>query len=289
MKKILITGSNGQLGLSLKKVFGRDEELKVRYTDIDTFDITNRAVIDRFIYDNNFDIIINCAAYTSVDKAESENLIAAAINTEAVGRLAQAAARNRVKLLHISTDYVFSGENYRPYDENDEPYPRCIYGRTKLEGEGLLTSFCPDSIIIRTAWLYSEFGKNFVKTMLSKAKDNPAEELKVVCDQLGTPTFAGDLAEAIYKIVKSDKWYPGIYHYTNEGVASWYDFAKMIFRLSGKNMNVTPVKTSQYPTPARRPLYSVLSKNKIKNTYGMTIPYWVDSLQKCLSILNSPE
>lgn len=191
-----------------------------------------------------------------------------------------------MKVIHISTDYVFSGENFRPYDENDEPYPRCIYGRTKLEGEGVLTSFCPNSIIIRTAWLYSEYGSNFVKTMLRKAEEDPSVQLRVVCDQLGTPTYAGDLAEAIHRIIKDEKWRQGIYHFTDEGVASWYDFAKMIFRLTGKDIDVVPVRTSEYPTPARRPLYSVLSKTKIKNVYGIKIPYWVDSLQKCLSIIN---
>ena len=183
--------------------------------------------------------------------------------------------------------FVCYSLQYRPYAENDEPYPQGIYGRTKLEGEGLLKSFCPDAMIIRTAWLYSEFGKNFVKTMLNLAKDH--DSLRVVCDQIGTPTYAGDLAEAIYSVVKYPEWKAGIYHFTDEGVASWYDFAKAIFRIAGKDVKVTAVPTSEYPTPAKRPLYSVLSKQKIKNAFGIEIPYWQDSLCKCMTLLEKQE
>ena len=188
-------------------------------------------------------------------------------------------------MIHISTDYVFSGQGFRPYEENDEPYPQGIYGRTKLEGEALLTSFCQNAMIIRTAWLYSEFGKNFVKTMLDLAETRP--EINVVADQIGTPTYAGDLASAIHTIIKHEKWIPGIYHFTDEGVASWYDFTKAIFEMAGKEVKVNPIPTSAYPTPAKRPLYSVLSKSKIKNTYGIDIPYWRDSLRKCLINLDN--
>lgn len=282
--KILVTGSYGQLGNSLRKVFDKDPDIEATYTDYDTLDITDREAVARYMADNRFDIVVNCAAYTAVDKAETDEILASALNTGAVGNLGESAARTGTKVIHISTDYVFSGEGFRPYAENDEPYPQGIYGRTKLEGEGLLTSFCQDAMIIRTAWLYSEFGKNFVKTMLNLAETHP--ELRVVCDQIGTPTYAGDLAEAIHAIVKHDKWVPGIYHFTDEGVASWYDFAEAIFEEAGKKVKVNPVPTTEYPTPAKRPLYSVLSKGKIKSTFGITIPYWRDSLRKCLALLN---
>lgn len=283
--KILVTGANGQLGKSIRKVFSGDPSLEVIYTDVAELDITDREEVDHFIRENKLDFIINCAAYTAVDKAEKDDLRAAAINTGAVGNIAQAAALHKVKVIHISTDYVFNGENYRPYEENDEPYPRSIYGRTKLEGEGILTSFCTNSLIIRTAWLYSEFGGNFVASMLRLASERPS--LNVVSDQIGSPTYAGDLAEAIHHIIKHDKWLPGIYHYTNEGVASWFDFSKAIFEIAGKKVEVNPIPSSQYPTPAKRPLYSVLGKMKIKNTYGVKIPYWRDSLKKCLALMGN--
>lgn len=284
MKKILITGSNGQLGRSLQRQLANDPDLITIFTDVDTLDITDREAINRFLGDNKIDIIVNCAAYTAVDKAETDDLMAARINTEAVGYIAEMARKHAVKVLHISTDYVFSGENFRPYAENDEPYPHSIYGRTKLEGEGLLSAFCPDSIIIRTAWLYSEFGNNFMATMLRLAKEK--NQLRIVSDQIGTPTYAGDLADAIHSILKSPEWKPGIYHFTNEGVASWYDFALAIFAISGiNNIEVSPCTTRDYPTPARRPLYSVLSKTKIKKTFNLTIPHWQKSLRKCLNLM----
>lgn len=283
MPKILITGANGQLGSSLKKVLEGDSIIEAVYTDIAELDLTNREAVERFVGDGHFDFIINCAAYTAVDKAETDDLRAAALNTGAVGHLAQAASVHRVKVIHISTDYVFSGESFRPYEENDEPYPQSIYGRTKLEGEGLLTSFCQNALIIRTAWLYSEYGNNFVKTMLRLASERP--EINVVADQIGTPTYAGDLARAIHHIIRHDRWVPGIFHFTNEGVASWFDFAKAIFELSNTRVKVNPIPTSKYPAPAKRPQYSVLSKMKIKNTYGVEIPYWRDSLRHCLSVL----
>ena len=200
-----------------------------------------------------------------------------------MGNLAEAAVKNGTRVIHISTDYVFSGQGCRPYEENDEPYPQSIYGRTKLEGEALLTSFCQNALIIRTAWLYSEFGGNFVKTMLRLAETRP--EINVVADQIGTPTYAGDLAEAIHRIVSSGEWKPGIYHFTDEGVASWYDFTKAIFEIAGRDVKVNPIKTSEYPTQAKRPLYSVLSKKKIKKAFGLEIPYWRDSLKTCISQL----
>lgn len=285
MKKILVTGANGQLGNSLRLELASDPELEVVYTDVDELDITNREAVQRFISDGKFDIIINCAAYTAVDKAEANELAAARLNTQAIGYIAETAARHKVKVIHISTDYVFSGEHYRPYRENDEPFPQTIYGRTKLEGEAVLTSFCPEAIIIRTAWLYSQFGNNFVLTMLRRAKEN--NELRVVADQIGTPTFAGDLASIIHTILNNPKWLPGIYHFTNEGVASWYDFTKSIMRLNNNSrIKVTPIETREYPTPTRRPHYSVLGKKKIKQTFNVTIPYWEESLEKCLKLIN---
>lgn len=284
MKRIIVTGSNGQLGRSLRREFESDPEIEAIYTDVAELDITSRDAVERFVADHQPDFIINCAAYTAVDKAESDDLLCARLNTEAVGYIAEAAQKAGVRVIHISTDYVFSGENFRPYAENDEPFPQGIYGRTKLEGEGLLRAFCPDSIIIRTAWLYSEFGHNFVKTMLRLGEEgkNPS----VVSDQIGSPTYAGDLAAAIHTVVKAEEAPAGIYHFTNEGVASWYDFAQAIFRLSGSSgISVTPVGTRDYPTAARRPLYSVLSKDKIKRTFNITIPHWEKSLQKCLSTM----
>lgn len=287
MKKILITGCNGQLGSSLRLELADDPRIEAVYTDYDTLDITDREAVDRFLSDHRFDIIINCAAYTAVDKAETDGILAAALNTGAVGNLGEAAVKTGAKVIHISTDYVFSGQGCRPYEENDEPYPQGIYGRTKLEGEALLTSFCQNAMIIRTAWLYSEYGKNFVKTMLQLADSRP--EINVVADQIGSPTYAGDLAKAIHSIIRHEKWIPGIYHYTDEGVASWYDFTKAIFEMAGRDTTVNPIPTSSYPTPAKRPLYSVLSKTKIKTTYGLEIPYWRDSLRKCLQILGETE
>lgn len=281
--KILVTGCNGQLGSSLRRELDKSPEIEVVYTDYETLDITDREAVERFLKDNSFDIIVNCAAYTAVDKAETDEIKCSALNTGAVGNLGEAAVSTGSRVLHISTDYVFSGQSFRPYEENDEPYPQCIYGRTKLEGEGLLTSFCQNAMIIRTAWLYSEFGKNFVKTMLSKAES--CKEINVVADQIGSPTYAGDLAAAIAHIIRHDKWVPGIYHFTDEGVASWYDFTKAIFEIAGKDVRVNPLPTSAYPTPAKRPLYSVLSKAKIKTTYGIDIPYWRDSLRRCLRAL----
>lgn len=279
----MVTGAYGQLGNALKRELENDKNIEAIFTDADTLDITDTTALNRFFEDNPIEMVVNCAAYTAVDRAESDDLKAAAINSGAVGNLGQAAAKHGVKVIHISTDYVFNGETFRPYEENDEPYPQSIYGRTKLEGEGLLTSFSNKAMIIRTAWLYSEFGNNFVKTMLRLADEK--DEINVVADQIGTPTYAGDLAHIIHQIINYKEWKPGIYHFTNEGVASWYDFTKAIFELTGKKTKVNPIRTSQYPTPAKRPLYSVLSKDKIKRTFGVEIPYWRDSLKSCLKEL----
>ncbi|MBD5200743.1 MAG: dTDP-4-dehydrorhamnose reductase [Bacteroidales bacterium] len=279
--KILVTGADGQLGSSLKKAFSSHPEIEVDYTDADTLDITSREDVAAYLSKKSYDLLINCAAYTAVDKAESDALTATKINTEAVGILAAEAKKRHTRVMHFSTDYVFPGDHTcRPYNEHDEPDPHTIYGRTKLDGEAILKSFCPDAIIIRTAWLYCENGHNFVKTMLEKGRQNVP--LRVVCDQIGTPTYAGDLATAVCEIISSGKWCPGIYHFTNEGVASWYDFAKAIFRIAEVPAEVAPCMSHEYASAARRPLYSLLDKTKIKKTYSLKIPYWEDSLQRCI-------
>lgn len=279
--KILVTGSYGQLGRALEREFAGDAHIEAIYTDYDILDITSQDAVTSFLAEHPVDVIVNCAAYTAVDKAESNVDAARQVNTLAPGVLGKAAHRIGAKVVHISTDYVFGGDSYRPYLEYDEPGPNSVYGRTKLEGEAMLKSACRDAVIIRTAWLYSEDGNNFVKTMLRLADER--DELNVVADQIGTPTYAGDLAAAIHAILCAETWTAGIYHFTDEGVASWYDFAKVIMEMAGKRVNVNPVASSEYPTAAQRPFYSVLSKRKIKKTYGITIPYWQDSLRKCLA------
>ncbi len=281
VKNILVTGSNGQLGRSISRLAVSRPELRITFTDVDELDLTDREAVETAITEGDYDYVVNCAAYTAVDRAETDEVMAARINTEAVGNIARAARAAKVRVIHISTDYVFSGKNHRPYDELDEPYPTSVYGRTKLEGEGMLTSFCPDAVIIRTAWLYSEFGNNFVKTILRKGGEgNP---LRVVSDQIGTPTYAGDLAQAILDIIDCSGWTPGVYHFTDEGVASWYDFAIEILRMGGiHDAKIAPCNTKDYPTAATRPPYSVLDKGKIKRIYNVQIPYWKDSLRLCL-------
>lgn len=285
MIKILVTGANGQLGRCLKNILQSDADLNVLYTDINELDLTNKTAVEKIITANTFDYIINCAAYTAVDNAECNEVICSKINTEAIGNIAEAARQYKTKVIHISTDYVFNGENHRPYEENDKPEPQSVYGRTKLAGEAILMSFCPStSIVIRTAWLYSEYGNNFVKKMLELAKQK--DYINVVSDQIGTPTYAGDLAQTIYHIIKYNEWHPGIFHFTNEGVASWYDLTMATFRLAGiNNCKVHPIRTKEYPTAAKRPSYSVLSKDKIKRLYNISIPYWEFSLNKCINNL----
>lgn len=286
--RILVTGSNGQLGKTLHRLFDKENRENVVYTDVDTLDLTDKDALEFFFQKESFDIIINCAAYTAVDKAETNSVACSKVNVEAVNNIAEIARRLKIRVIHISTDYVFNGENHRPYEENDTPDPRSTYGHTKLTGEGILKSFCPSSIIIRTAWLYSEYGNNFLNTMLKLACER--KEIKVVSDQIGTPTYAKDLAQLIIKIIDAEEWKPGVYHFTNEGVASWYDFAKAIFRISGnKNIKVIPILSKDYPTVAKRPHYSVLNKSKIKKTYGIEIAYWEDALAKCITKLENKD
>lgn len=278
--QILITGAYGQLGNELNVLQENYPEWKFVFTDVDTLDITNGEAIHQCFAENNFDFVINCAAYTAVDKAESDNETAAKVNALAPELLAIYSKRSGAKMIQVSTDYVFAGDVNQPYSEDSAVAPQGVYGVTKLDGEVNCLRENPNSVIIRTSWLYSTFGNNFVKTMLRLGKERG--ELGVVFDQVGTPTYAADLADAILKIIDAENFVPGIYHYSNEGVASWFDFAKAIFEISGVNCKVNPVLSDQFPTPAKRPHYSVLNKSKIRNTFGIEIPYWKESLKVCL-------
>lgn len=276
---ILITGCNGQLGTEMRNLSALHPAHTYFFTDVQELDITNRASVHTYVRDNNIGVIVNCAAYTNVDKAEEDEPTARLINALAVENLATAGC----KVIHISTDYVFSGNEYMPCKETDSVAPRTAYGRTKYEGEQLLLKANPEAIIFRTAWLYSPYGNNFVKTMLRYGKEK--DELRVVYDQIGTPTYAEDLAKAIYTAIEADQWHPGIYHFTNEGVCSWYDFTVEILRQAGVPCRVTPILSAEYQYKTPRPHYSVLDKAKVKTTFGITIPYWTDSLQACLKRL----
>jgi dTDP-4-dehydrorhamnose reductase len=287
-KSILVTGANGQLGNELRELSALNSGCAFTFIDKDELDLCNPEDSWAYFIDKTFDVIINCAAYTAVDKAESEQAVARAINTRALETLARIAKEKASSLIHISTDYVFDGKNFKPYTETDATHPQGIYGQTKLDGELAMLQINPaNSIIIRTSWLYSSFCNNFVKTMLRLGKER--DELGVIYDQVGTPTYARDLARAILLIIQhpilNAQKATEIYHYSNEGVCSWYDFAKTIFELSDIHCNVKPIETVDYPTPAKRPHYSLLNKAKIKNTFDITIPYWKDSLQACLDIL----
>ena len=278
--KILITGCNGQLGNELQLLEKNYPNHQWLNTDVEELDITNQLAVNQFVAENKVDGIVNCAAYTAVDKAESDRQLATALNTEAPAYLAAAIEKRGGWLLHISTDYVFDGTNHTPYVETDTPCPDSVYGSTKLAGEMGVMRFCRKTTIIRTGWLYSTFGNNFVKTMLRLVRER--DKLGVVFDQVGTPTYAHDLAQAIMTAIEQGVK-PGIFHFSNEGVCSWYDFAKAIHRMAGINScQVSPLHTEEYPTPASRPHYSVLDKTKIKQTYGIVIPQWEESLQKCL-------
>lgn len=278
--KILVTGANGQLGTELRALLDTHFPGQAIYTDIQELDLTNAKAVEAFVANNEITHIVNCAAYTAVDKAEEEKMLCATVNTDAVKNIAMAADANGAKVIHISTDYVFDGTNHRPYKESDKVNPISQYGTTKRKGETLLLALSPQAIIIRTAWLYSAHGRNFVKVMLNLADTKP--EIKVVCDQIGTPTYARDLARAIVKILQSHQWVPGIFHFTNEGAASWYDFAKAIFRIAGKQVKVSPIATEDYPTAATRPSYSILDRSRIKATYDIEIPHWEEALTDCM-------
>ena len=281
--RILVTGCNGQLGNEIQLLEMTNPQHSYFNTDVAELDITNEAAIESFVNENAIDGIINCAAYTAVDKAEENQALCHLLNAVAPGYLAAAIEKRGGWIIQISTDYVFDGTNHTPYVETDPVCPNSVYGRTKLAGEEAAQKACAKTMIIRTAWLYSQFGNNFVKTMIRLGKEKP--ELGVIFDQIGTPTYARDLAVAIFEAVNKGI-IPGIYHFSNEGVISWYDFTKAIHRIAGINTcHVRPLHTAEYPTPASRPHYSVLDKPKIKHTYGLEIPYWEDSLAECISKL----
>lgn len=290
-KKILVTGSNGQLGNELRKLAEQYSFFDFIFTDVAELDITNLQAIKQLFREENPDYLINCAAYTAVDKAESDSAKATLINQVAALNLAQACVEFDTKLIHISTDYVFDGTNHKPYKETDKLNPQSVYGFTKASGEkSILDEMTSGYIIIRTSWLYSTFGNNFVKTMIKLGKER--DSLNVIFDQAGTPTYAGDLASGIMQIIdkiekKEVKFVSGIYHYSNEGITSWYDFATEIMQLANIDCKILPIEAKDYPTPAKRPFYSVLNKSKIKNTFSIEIPHWKESLKKCISKLNS--
>lgn len=280
---ILITGCNGQLGNEIQ-LLEKDYPQHVWFnTDVQELDISNQLAVEQFVAENKIDGIVNCAAYTAVDKAEDNKELCTTLNMVAPAYLAAAVEKRGGWMIQISTDYVFDGTKHTPYVESDTPSPDSVYGSTKLAGELGVSKFCKKTVIIRTAWLYSTFGNNFVKTMIRLGKEKP--ELGVIFDQIGTPTYARDLAVVIMTIINKGI-IPGVYHFTNEGVISWYDFTKAIHRIAGiTTCHVRPLHTAEYPTPAHRPHYSVLDKTKIKKTYGIEIPYWEESLKDCIEKL----
>ena len=288
---ILVTGCNGQLGNEMQLQAKDNGQHRYYFTDVvipensiaQKLDITNEQEVDTFVEKNEIDCIVNCAAYTAVDKAESNEELCGLLNNIAPGYLAKAVGKRGGSIVQISTDYVFDGTSYKPVTEEQPTCPNSVYGRTKLAGEERVKANCKNHLIIRTAWLYSTFGNNFVKTMIRLGQEKA--ELGVIFDQVGTPTYARDLATAIFTAINQGI-VPGIYHFSNEGVISWYDFTKAIHRIAGiTTCHVKPLHTMEYPTPAARPHYSVLDKTKIKNTYGIEVPDWEDSLRECISKL----
>lgn len=286
MIKVIVTGANGQLGHTLRRELPKAGYENVTYIDVDDLDITDEEAVMRYFGEHPCSILINCAAYTAVDRAEEEYITAFEINGMGAMKLAQAAKEYGFKMIHISTDYVFSGDNLVPYKEDDLHVEaerlegaRTIYGRSKLMGEFAVALMIPlHHVVIRTSWLYSEYGHNFFKTMLRKAQEG--ESVRVVADQMGCPTYAGDLAHAIIGIMNSETWYPGTYHYSNSGVTSWYEFAASIYQLAGTDpCNVHPIATEDYPTEAERPRYSALDTSKIRETYHVDCPDWHQSLK----------
>ena len=285
MKKILVTGANGQLGQCLQKISSQFEEFEFIFTDSETLDITNKEEVNDFFWQNAPDFCINAAAYTAVDLAETEVEKAFLVNADGTENLAEACAENNAQFIHVSTDYVFDGENNLAYTEEDFTNPLGVYGASKLAGDELALEVNPCSVILRTSWVYSEFGKNFVKTMLNLFATK--EELSIVADQFGQPTNANDLAEAIMKIIKSEKITPGIFNFSNLGRISWFDFAEKIAELSEAKIKLNAIETSQYPTPAKRPKNSVLDLDKISKTYAVQLKPWEESLEDCVQILQN--
>ena len=284
---ILVSGAKGQLGSEIYKISKNYPNHTFFFTDIDELDLTKQERLSDFFNLNKIEIVINCAAYTSVDKAEKEKELAKLINVDAVKNLVIECEKHNAKLIHISTDYVFDGTHYKPYSENALTSPNSVYGKTKLDGEHVINKSDVEAIVIRTSWLYSSIGNNFVKTILRLAKER--KELKIVSDQIGTPTYAADLADTILKIIEyneNNTFISGTYHYSNEGVCSWYDFAVEIANYAFLDCKITPIGTDSFPTPAKRPPFSVLNKDKIKKTFQIEIPHWRASLKKCIQILS---
>lgn len=281
---ILITGCNGQLGNEMQRLQAEHPEHNWINTDVAELDITDQAAIEKLVEERKIDGIVNCAAYTAVDKAESDKELCELLNSIAPAYLAGAVGMRGGWIIQVSTDYVFDGTKHTPYVETDTPMPTGVYGTTKLAGEEAVRIFCPKAMIIRTAWLYSVYGNNFVKTMMRLGKEK--EQLGVIFDQIGTPTCARDLAKVIMTAI-SKGVVPGVFHFSNEGVISWYDFTKAIHRIAGINgCRVQPIHTAEYPTAAKRPAYSVLDKTKIKQTYSIEVPYWEESLRDCIRELS---
>ena len=285
MKKILVTGANGQLGQCLQKISSQFEEFEFIFTDSETLDITIKEEVNDFFWQNAPDFCINAAAYTAVDLAETDIEKAFLVNADGTENLAEACAEKNAQFIHVSTDYVFDGENNLAYTEEDFTNPLGVYGASKLAGDELALEVNPCSVILRTSWVYSEFGKNFVKTMLNLFATK--EELSIVADQFGQPTNANDLAEAIMKIIKSEKITPGIFNFSNLGRISWFDFAEKIAELSEAKIKLNAIETSQYPTPAKRPKNSVLDLGKISKTYAIQLKPWEESLEDCVQILQN--
>ena len=283
MKKVLVTGAHGQLGNELNFVSSLLESHSFTFVSRQDLDISDEVAIRNLFAAHKFEVLINAAAYTAVDKAEADSDNAYKINRDAVGVLAAVCKEHGCKFIHISTDFVFEGNQAHPLKEDDAVNPTGVYGDSKLAGEELAIGNNPDTLIIRTSWVYSSFGNNFVKTILRLCKER--ESLNVVFDQVGTPTYARDLAQAIIDIIQQPDWKAGIYHYSNEGVASWYDFAVAICDIAGLKTKLGPIESYQYPTPAVRPKYSVLNKKKFKDTFGIQVPYWRDSLVECMDLL----
>ena len=280
MKNVLITGANGQLGNEMRVLSEANKEYTYFFTDVAELDICNEQAVMDFVKANDVNVIVNCAAYTAVDKAEENVELCTKLNADAVGYLAKAAEANGAEFVQISTDYVFDGTAHIPYQETEPTCPNSVYGSTKLAGEQNALTLCSRSMVIRTAWLYSTFGNNFVKTMIRLGKER--DTLGVIFDQVGTPTYARDLARAIFAAIRQGV-VPGVYHFSNEGVCSWYDLACEVCEMSGNLCEVVPCETGEYPVKAARPHYSVLNKSKVKKTFGIEIPYWKDSLRHCMS------
>ncbi|MFZ4724859.1 MAG: dTDP-4-dehydrorhamnose reductase [Paludibacter sp.] len=285
MQTILVTGCNGQLGNEMQEAAKRFPSFQYIYTDVAELDICDKNTLDAFVKENGVNIIVNCAAYTAVDKAEDDIELCYKINRDAVRNIGEVASENNLKVVHVSTDYVFDGTNYLPYTEDLPVCPATVYGKSKLEGEQALMGTCGQVVILRTAWLYSSFGNNFVKTMIKLGTER--DSLNVIFDQVGTPTYAADLADAILCLLSNKTFVPGIYHYSDEGVCSWYDFTKTIHRIANVTCNVQPIETKDYPARTPRPHYSVLNKSKIKSTYNISIPHWEESLEKCINLMQN--